>query len=265
MHLTYNKSKENNTNKLFVNSIDNINAINLSKRPFVKVICKNVSSDWLYDTGADVSVMSFDLFEKLKGNQFNKVTTNSHLKSASKSSLHIHGVFELPLSVMGKELVHPVYICKNLNQNAIMGIDMIAKLNLNFNVKNRSFQINQIEKEYSLELMTISQEKIPALTALPLRLQGVTQKGERPNLNSTFVAKIFNSEFPCLFANKGLVAPNRLGEVTVWVKNCHPFEIELRRGDKIGSLEKVNNKCIAQIDQQRFLDCLLYTSDAADE
>ena len=160
----------------------------------------------------------------------------------------------MSLNILGHHIKHPVFVCKNLNQDAILGIDIISKINLSFNVKDKSFQINEIQLSQSWSLLTISSEKIPALTALPLRLQGVSDNGDRPPLNTTHLASIQTSDFPCLYANKGLVSPNRLGEVTVWVKNCHPFDIQLGRGEKIGSLEKVDPSQIAQIDQSRFLN-----------
>ena len=177
-----------------------------------------------------------------------------NLTTASNDSLKVQGRYNLKLQVLGQTVINPIYVCENLGQIAIMGIDLMRKLNLTYNIKNSEFLINSISPVSSqILLVTKSSEKIPALTARPLRLQGTTQDGQRPPLGVMAIAKIQNDEFPCLYADKGLVSPNRNGEVTVWVKNCHPFDILLERNEGVGSLELVDSKQINLIDQDRFL------------
>ena len=238
-----------------INSIT-INAIkNNSEKPFVQVICNGVSTRWLYDTGADVSVINVKLFNEIKKRgKIVQLDKGVNLTTASKDSLKIQGRYNLKLNVLGQSVINPIYVCENLNQMAIMGIDLMRKLNLTYNFKKSEFQINSISPVSSqILLVTKSSEKIPALTARPLRLQGTTQDGQRPPLGAMAIAKIQNDEFPCLYADKGLVSPNRNGEVTVWVKNCHPFDILLERNEGVGSLEIVDSKQISLIDQDKFL------------
>lgn len=118
--------------------------INAISRPFVDVLCNGISSNWLYDTGAEVSVISKNLFERLDKKHIRELKTNSRLTSASKSSLKIEGVYEMELKILNSVFKHPVYVCSNLNQNAILGIDAIAKANLTFNIRKREFQIDEV-------------------------------------------------------------------------------------------------------------------------
>ncbi|MGL6014350.1 MAG: hypothetical protein ACRC0J_23015, partial [Shewanella oncorhynchi] len=216
------------------------------------VICNGISVNWLYDTGADVSVISENLFKiiRAKGKvvQINEIC---NLTSASKNRLQTLGRYFLKLNIMGKTVFNPVYVCKDLNQNAIMGIDLMKNLNLTYNVKKETFQIDQISRKENETFMlkTKSSETIPALTARPLRLQGVSNNGHRPPLFVTAIATVKNEEFPCLFAKAGLVKPNRNGEITIWVKNCHPFEIQLQRDEGVGSLEIIDADQLNQMEK----------------
>ena len=232
----------------------------MSKRPSIKVICNGIASNWLYDTGADVSIINKDLFEQIKKNgKVINLGTTSSLTSASSDKIKTLGRVRLELDVLGQKVKNPIYVCENLNQKAIMGVDLMKKLNLSFNFKKQEFHIDQISQGTKTDispflLVTKSSEMIPALTALPLRLQGENSNGQRPPLNCLAVAQIKNKEFPCLYAHEGLVKPNKLGEITVWVKNCHPFDINLQRNEEIGFLEFVDRNLIDKIDQDKFID-----------
>jgi len=204
-------------------------------------------------------VISDKLFDLIKSKgkivQINEI---SKLTSASKDKLNILGKYLVKLEIMGKTVFNPVYICKDLSQNAIMGIDLMKNLNLTYNVKKETFQIDQISvhENNTFMLKTKSSEIIPALTARPLRLQGVAVNGQRPPLFGTAIATIDNEEFPCLFARAGLVKPDRNGEITIWVKNCHPFEIQLQRNEEVGSLEIIDSDQLTQmekVDTERFV------------
>ena len=74
-----------------VNSIE-INAIKQSLRPYVTVVCNGISVNWLYDTGADVSVMSENLFKEIKSKgKVVQINELSNITSASKDKLKILG------------------------------------------------------------------------------------------------------------------------------------------------------------------------------
>ncbi len=51
----------------------------------------------------------------------------------------MHGAYLMDISVFGRAIKQIVYVCENLNQNAIMGMDAIEKLSLNYSVKQKRF------------------------------------------------------------------------------------------------------------------------------
>ena len=171
MHLTYNNSDDK-----ICNSVKLVNAINSIKRPFVTIFCNGISSQFLYDTGADVTVISSDLFKRFRSKP-QKIHSTSVLRSACKGNLKVLGVYDLQLEYNGTTITHPTFVCENLNQSAILGIDAITAFKLTYDVPSQQFHINALQIEQKLSLTTISTEKIPALSATPIKLQGITAQG----------------------------------------------------------------------------------------
>ena len=211
---------------------------------------------WLYDTGADVSVISNGLFQKLK----NKPKINSHfgtLNSAANTKLGTLGTCELELDVLGRKIKHNIFVCENLNQEAILGIDAIQKLGLNFNIRKRQFffdDINIISQEFSVAaLSALSTEIFEPLTVRPLRLSSLSDKGQRPPAGQNGIAKIQSSNFPLLFSKEGLAVTNKLGEITLMVKNCYPYQITIPRGEVLGTFEPLEGGVFHQLDLQKFV------------
>ena len=213
---------------------------------------------WLYDTGADVSVISKSLFDKIKVKPKLESVLGS-LNSAANTKLGVSGKCKLKLDILGKRFEHKVFVCDNLNQQAILGIDAIQKLGLNYNCRNRKFsfdeEINEIEQTFSVAaLSALSTEIFEPLTARPLRLTTLTDKGQRPPAGQMGVASIQSQNFPSLFSKEGLVTTNRLGEVTLMVKNCYPHQITIPRGEVLGMLEPIEGGTLQKLDSQKFLN-----------
>ena len=171
----------------------------------------------MYDTGADVSVISNTLFQKLK----NKPKLTKHLgnlNSAGNTKLGVLGYCNLNLKVLGKNFDQKVFVCENLNQEAILGIDAIQKLGLNYNIRKRTFffdeNVNLISSHSVAALSTISPERFEPLTMRKMTLTTLTNTGQRPPPGQTGIVKIQSADYPSLFSSEGLVTTNRLREVS---------------------------------------------------
>ena len=216
-----------------------VDGVNL--RPFVHVKGHSIASDWLYDTGADCSVMSTALFETIPL-QARPPKRNSYgvLRSASKNTLKVHGVFDMSLQVMGKNVKAPIYVCENLNQPAILGMDIIQQLGLSFNPVSRRFDFNisaLTGTEPSLALCLPSAVTIPPLCSAPVRLSVRSSTPSTVPTDVTGVAVIHTPEYPLLSGGPGLVSINNVHEVTVLINNCSPCAAELPRGTSLGFLD----------------------------
>ena len=206
--------------------------------------------------------MSVQLFRKIHPNKRpKKLPKFASLKAASCDALKIEGVFEMDLNILGKIINTPVYVCSSLNQEAILGMDAIRKANLNFDVSSRQFHfqtdksIQEIESCPVAALTTKSLEKMPALTARPLRLAAFSPTLTRPLKGTMAVASIISEHFPLLAAADGLVTPTQNGEVTIWVKNCHPYDIDIPRGEIVGYAELIDHpESVDRIDSPLFVN-----------
>ncbi len=114
--------------------------VNSAKRPFITMQVQGVTSSWLFDTGAAASVMSLSEFRKISpDNRPVKLPAMLNLSTASADSLNIVGVYNLSFSMKGRTIQNPVYVCSNLNQKAIIGMDVIKKIWFNLFSVKRNF------------------------------------------------------------------------------------------------------------------------------
>jgi hypothetical protein len=115
-------------------SFSNIcSAFNVSsaKQPFITMQVQGVTSSWLFESGAAASVMALTEFQKIsQDNRPEKLPAMLNLSTASADSLNVVGVYNLSFSMKGKTIQNPVYVCSNLNQKAIIGMDVIKKFGL---------------------------------------------------------------------------------------------------------------------------------------
>ena len=87
-------------------------------RPRVPVEINNITSNWLYDTGASRSCISTDQFHALFPHGFDTIfqsqMPNSGLQDAGGNSLHLQGIVPLKLTILGKTITHEVWVCNKL-------------------------------------------------------------------------------------------------------------------------------------------------------
>ncbi len=114
------------------------------------------TSTWLFDTGADVTVLAMREFRKIpiEKRPIKKPPTMK-VSSASSDSLKIVGVYELPFTVMNKTVKHDVIVVNNLNSNAIMGIDLIKKLGLVYKARKKRFVFEDEEPHFRQATMEV--------------------------------------------------------------------------------------------------------------
>ncbi len=204
------------------------------------------TSTWLFDTGADVTVLAMREFRKiLIDKRPVKKPPTMKISSASSDSLKIVGVYKFPFTVMNKTMKHNVIVVNNLNSNAIMGIDLIKKLGLVYKEQKKTFMFEEEEPQFKQATMeVISAEFILAFTQMPIRIATSTDGGNRPATNLNFMVTIMSNEFPQLSGGPGWVVPNHAGQVTMVVQNCSPVDLHIPRGTKMGVLENIHHEKI---------------------
>ena len=224
-------------------------------RPFIKVqSLPGVTTNWLYDTGAKVTVLALREFRKIPVEKRPvRKPSNVRLESASTNVIRVVGEFELPITVNNHTIKHNVLVVDNINSPAIMGIDLIDKLGISYNSRKRIFTTETSEPVFTTAaLSTLASQIIPAFAVMPIRLSSLTTGSSRPGPNLRSMATIISQEFPLLSGGPGLVVPNHAGHVTVLVQNCGPTDMEIPRGVIVGELENIHNEILQPLNSANF-------------
>jgi len=126
----------------------------------------------LYDTGAEVSVMAQREFRKIPFEKRpRKKPVTMKISSASKDALNATGIYEMPISVMGKTVKHDIIVVQNINSNAIMGANLIEHLGLVYYAKKKKFAFENEEPQFrEAQMETLLTEIILAITQMPIRM-----------------------------------------------------------------------------------------------
>ena len=227
-------------------------------RPFINVqSIKGVTTHWLYDTGAKITVLALREFRKIPIElRPTKIPVNLKLESASNNVIKVIGSYNMPIVVNNKKVTHPVIVVENLNTPAIMGIDLIDKLGISYNSRNREFIFETDSPKFTIASMsTLSTETIPAYATMPMQLSTLTGS-QRPGPNIRSMATVQCTDFPLLSGGPGLVVPNHAGHVTVLVQNCGPVDIEIPRGTNMGELENIHHETLTPLDGAKLCEML---------
>jgi hypothetical protein len=97
------------------------------------------------------------------------------------------------------------------------------------------------EKFQKAYLKAICTLKIPAHTGVPVRLGRTIGHSQNPMPSVLMaVTTISSMNFPCLFAQTGLLSPGFQGQVMI-LQNCSDEDITILRCSNIGKIENVKN------------------------
>ena len=193
--------------------------------------------------------MSSVEFRKINvNNRPQKLNATKTLKCASSNQLKVKGAYLMNINVFGREIQNVVYVCENLGHPAILGIDAIEKLGLNYSARKRTFFFESNAHNFAKgNLYALSAHNVPPLTAQPIRVSALEPTGFRPPAGVTAVATVHAPHAPSLKGGPGLVTTNQLGEVTVMLYNCAVHEVKVNRGDVLGSIECIQGAHIEQV------------------
>ena len=245
-----------NSNNNFVHSILAICSVaiaaitnNQSMRPFLEAIINGSKAKFLYDTGSDITVISLKQFRCISVDKRPvKLNIFKQFKSATSTQLNMYGAYLLDITIFGKTIKQIVYVCENLNQNAILGMDAIDKLNLNYSTKNKRFFF-----EDSFNLFTTSKvvnaKKVflPPLSATAVKVCALNPSSLPPVPNKRSIVTVHSEKFPMLKGGPGIVTTNSSNEMMILVHNCSPTQQEIPRGETLGQIENIHEMHIEQI------------------
>jgi dUTPase len=134
---------------------------------------------------------------------------------------------------------------KNLSSKLILGIYAIDNLGITYLSKTKSFMFQEAlnpEKFQKADLRVISTLEIPTTTRVQVRLGKTIGNSQNPMPSGLMAVTNFASmDFPCLFAQSGLVSPDHHGQMMMIVQNCSNEDITIPRCSNIGYFENAKN------------------------
>jgi hypothetical protein len=102
----------------------------------------NVTTDektfnWLFDTGAAITCMNANIFRQVfQVNKPKLIQKGAGCVTANRSKMNSLGVFEVPMTIRGRQFLHPVTVIEDINDNMI-GIDFMHTNKMNYNATSK--------------------------------------------------------------------------------------------------------------------------------
>jgi len=209
-------------------------------KPTIAVRTCNTKTNWLYDTGAAVTVISKRLYDQLSPKP--SLSPNPyHITGANQKPLKIKGLINLPIRVLDKKSDIQALVCPQLSGDAILGMDTIRQLGIALNpVTQEYFEVNSIQEFQGTITQTI---RLEPLSVAVIKIKVPCDDGQELLLtNSTQIADCFIPE---------AVISARNGTAKIRIKNCATIDKILPAGTPILGLETIDGNACA-IDQKQW-------------
>ncbi len=207
-------------------------------RPYVNVQIGPSVTAALYNSGADISCMSEAEFRRIPVDDRPKQIT--HLKSspcvsAGGTPLNVKGIYNCPISLLGRKTEHLFRVIKGLNEPVILGADFINKHLLLYDPKYKRVKWRH-ENEWAVSpIKTTTEMVIPEYSSRLLRV-----KGEADTADTEYaIAEISCPEEAYLAGGPGLVSLDEQGNSLVEVFNTGLEPITLVRGQIVGQIDNL--------------------------
>ena len=206
------------------------------QRPKVQVKLKGSSckETFLYDSGAQVSLLSKKSFRKISINlRPKKLNFKMNCSGVSGNKLKILGCYVFKVDILGKEISHPFFVCDIPGQKGVIGIDLIKKFGLGLDViTNQPYFIKSPEA-------TLTKD-----TVIPARSRAVVNvripKNVCSNQSDLQILQVNIPSCRQIYIDELLLQADTSGIAKIYLTNVSKENMKLQRGQTIGQLEKVN-------------------------
>ena len=185
------------------------------------------------------------------------------LVSAASTQLNVIGVYNMKLSINGNNVIHPVHVCENLHQDAILGFDAIKQFGIILDTNSNMFafqssndnwhKIAEVSPTVMAALHIAKKVTLPPLAVASVQLAARTCNNQPVPPHITAIANVFSPMHPLLFGGPALVQSNALGNVVVKLHNCSAHPITLARTTHIGYMESIEPTLCTPVNEQQFV------------
>ena len=209
-------------------------------RPMVKVNLfgsKN-EENFLYNSGAQVSLMSKRIFRKIKVElRPEKLNFNLTCSRVSGNKLKVMGCYFFKFKVLGKDIKHPIFVVDKIpSQSGVLGIDIIKRMGLALDViKNEPFIVNNLVNEASITKDVF----LPARSRQLCNIK-VPHHFMIKNDKNLQVLQISVPSCKQIFPDEILIKPNEDGFAKVYITNSSYNNQRIHKGTHVGEVESVS-------------------------
>lgn len=218
----------------------NVQCNKFTNRSYVNCYFGAVPCQFLYDSGAEISILSQSIFRKIPPSlRPLKLPVKIQATSATGSRLSITGCYLLQVSILGRKINHPFFVVKNLKSNqGILGMDFINKHGLSFDAIAKTAYFGTLNPKGA----TLDKSH-KALLAKEVYLQGQSKTLASINTesNGLLALSIGVEHCPQVFRNDVLI--NVIdNKAKVYLTNASTLPLKIPRGTPVGIIEQVDEK-----------------------
>jgi predicted aspartyl protease len=151
-----------------INNLNSFSVCLVQGRPTIRVASLDTDERWLFDTGAGVSVIHKDLYNRM--NPKPKLSESPYsVTGANKKPVDLLGVAKrLPIKLLNEETTVDVLVSPELSYQAILGMDVIRKLNIVLNP--RTLKFSKI-KDVPVSALALQTYRVPPMCGRPIKIK----------------------------------------------------------------------------------------------
>ena len=212
-----------------INNLNSFSVCLVQGRPTIRVASLDTDERWLFDTGAGVSVIHKDLYNRM--NPKPKLSESPYsVTGANKKPVDLLGVAKrLPIKLLNEETTVDVLVSPELSYQAILGMDVIRKLNIVLNP--RTLKFSKI-KDVPVNALALQTYRVPPMCGRPIKIKvnGPLADGNAvvTNLDSPILDKLFVPE---------AMATVHDNVAIIMIKNCNTHELVIPAKTSVCNIE----------------------------
>ena len=232
-------SIHNEHNDVDCSEINNANSFSVclvEGRPTIRVLTQNTQDRWLFDTGAGMTVISEQLYNRM--NPKPKLSSaNFNCTGANKKPVNLLGIARnLSKNVLNEDTKVDVLVSPELSFVGILGMDVIRKLNIVLNPRTLKFSKIKDSAVCALSLQTY---RVPPLCGRPIKVKVTGPLADGNAVVSTLQTPIIDK----LFVPEAMAAVHD-NVAIIMVKNCNTHEIVIPAKSSVCNIEFIHENDI---------------------
>ena len=205
----------------------------------------------LYDTGAQVSIISEATFRKIPVDLRppQRPGPKATLTSVAGDPLPVRGMYRLRFNLRGRSLEHDFYVVSNLRTEALFGVDLIKRHNLSYHAKSNTVNLGDIAAISTWDkasLISASAITIPPLGTSTVHARIMSTPTIAISGPGTAYIKPTSTKIP-VAADEGIVTFSTTGHCRFLINNLSHSDLHLPANTWLGNAEPIDPGEVASI------------------